>query len=121
MYCAGQMGQLVKNFSDGKLFTWTEAHLHYATLNAAARRGLVEKVGSKYRLLPKAAVFAAIEKIVMSGEGGEYISLKNDGAALGMLCSLKGLDILDCFDKPWDYKPNLTYFNNQTQKWEAIK
>lgn len=117
----GTLTNLIKTKAD-EPFTWKESGIHFATLNAAARRGLVVKEGTKYRLLPKAKMFAALEQL-FAASNADYISLKKKGAPLGMLCSLKGFDILDAWDKPWEYieTDELQIFNTDTQQWEDLK
>ena len=118
-YCMGQMRDLSHKFpSNDTKFVWTETNIHYATLNAAVRRGLLEKVGTAYHFLPKGRAFAAMEQAFLLKDR-EYISFRNKGAALGMLCSIKGLDIRDCWDKPWDYDGNVEIISEDNE-WEDL-
>lgn len=85
-------------------FEWTAARMHYATLNAAAKRGLVEKVGRQYKLTAKVNKFIEIEDFMLTHE---FITLKEPSAKLGMLCSLKGMDVLDAWDNPYNYSADV--------------
>ena len=73
-----------------------------ATLCAMARRGLVNKSNSspaKYAKLPLADTYCNIMKYV-----DEYnmVDIYKDGEQLGMLCLIKGNDILDCYGESYD-------------------
>lgn len=83
-----------------KLFTYKEVGVHYATLNALVKRGYLSKEESGYRVTRKGEMFAIIEE---AATGREFITLRNETAQLGMLCSIKGADILDCWGDPWNW------------------
>lgn len=73
-----------------------------ATLCAMARRNLVSKTNTspaKYTKLPLADTYCNIMKYV-----DEYnmIDVYKDGQPLGMLCLIKGNDILDCYGEQYD-------------------
>lgn len=77
-------------------FTYKEVGIHYATLNSLVKRGYLSKsLSGKYSLTTKGIMFAKIESSTI---GMEYFVLQQKNAKLGMMCSIKGPDILDAWD-----------------------
>lgn len=85
--------------SDGK-GTWKELGVHYNTLSALVKRGLMAKSDSQYEVLPKGHMLAAIMKLAADYE---YVTLQKVDEPLGMMCRINGYDILDAWDNLWDY------------------
>ena len=98
-YTKGMIGELAAKFSLNS-FSWRDAGIHYATLNALAKRGYLEKNDKGYAITTKGIEFDSIETLAA---GQEYFVLRKKGAKLGMMCSIKGADILDAWDNVWDW------------------
>ena len=82
-------------------FTWKEVGIHYATLGALVQRGYLYKDNNGYYFVEnKGFMFAEIER---KTRNCEYFCLRKQGAKLGMMCSIKGADILDAWEKVWDW------------------
>ena len=80
-------------------FTYKEASVHFATLNALVSRGWLEKVnGNHYRITTAGLTFSRLEE-VMAGQ--EFFTIRREGDALGMMCTIKGADLFDCWGKPY--------------------
>lgn len=96
-------------------FTYKEVGIHYATLNAAAKRGLLTKNSREktYQATPKLAAFLKIEAL-----DGDFVSLKRPDEELGMLCEVKGMDILNCWGEPWDYDENILVWEDNN--WVSL-
>lgn len=114
-YTKGMIGQLYIKFG-AKPFTYKEAGIHFATLNAAANRGWLIKNGSQYQVTQRGMIFTRIEELA---SGSEFISLRKKDHALGMLCSVKGMDVLDAWDKPYDITDVIEYRKN-SMEWLKI-
>ena len=56
----------------------------------------------------KGQIFANIEHLTT---GREYFCLRKKGAKLGMMCSIKGPDILDAWDNVWDWDDEGLYLS----------
>jgi hypothetical protein len=104
-YTKGMIGQLYIQFG-AKPFTYKEAGIHFATLNAAANRGWLIKNGSQYQVTQRGMIFTRIEQLA---SGSEFISLKKNNDTIGMLCSIRGMDLLDAWDKPYDVSGVVEY------------
>ena len=100
-YAKGMIAQLIEKFgSQG--FTYKDAGVHFATLNAAVRRGLLSKDSkSFYHVEKKGIVFAQIEKMA---DSSEFFILRREGESLGKFCYLDGMTVMDCWDQPFDYE-----------------
>lgn len=93
----------------GNCFTWKEVGIHYATLNSLMKRGYLNKSDSgSYHVELKGQIFANIEYLTT---GREYFCLRKKGAKLGMMCSIKGPDILDAWDNVWDWDDEGLYLS----------
>lgn len=93
----------------GNRFTWNEVGIHYATLNSLVKRGYLYKDESGYyTVTTKGKMFANIEFLTA---GREYFCLRKKGAKLGMMCSIKGPDILDAWDNVWDWDEEGLYLS----------
>ena len=76
-----------------------------ATLGAMARRGLVEVLDTKpkqYRRANSPAIKVYMLCEENKGDYDTYFTLRKAGEELGMLCSMKGNDILDCWGNKYD-------------------
>ena len=104
-YTKGMIRQLYEKFGDAP-FTYKDAGIHFATLNAAANRGYLAKQGNQYCVAAKGLLFTRIEELA---SGYEFISLRKKNQALGMMCSIKGMDVLDAWDKPYDIDSVVEY------------
>lgn len=76
-----------------------------ATLSAMARRGLVEVITgkpNKYRRIdnPSIRIYQLLEE--NKNDFDEFFMLKKKDADLGMLCYVKGGEIVDCWGKRYD-------------------
>ena len=111
-YQKGMIADLMGRFGANG-FTWKEAGIHFATLNAAAKRGYLKKVGTQYFVERRGAIFSRIEAMA---DGKEFFVLCDAGAKVGMLCSMKGMDVLDCYDQPYAWGESCAYRDvNATQ------
>lgn len=104
-YTKGMIGQLYDKFGI-QWFTYKEAGIHFATLNAAANRGWLTKKNSQYQVTVRGMTFNRLEQLV---GGYDFISLRKKDQALGMMCSIDGMDILDAWDKPYDISDVVEY------------
>ena len=104
-YTKGLIGQLHNKFGE-QPFTYKDANVHYATLNAVANRGYLVKHGSTYTVTAKGLLFNRIEELA---DGRDWISLRKANHRLGMHCSVKGADVLDCWDKAYDIADVIEY------------
>ena len=116
-YTKGMIKQLVEKYGLYNPFTWQESGIHYATLNSLVKRGYLKKDASdKYCVSKSGYNFAQVEELAGNAD---FFTIYLDGKKLGMLCSLKGVDILDCWGKPYDITNNDFYF--QELKFGAPK
>ena len=103
-YTKGMIQTLITKIQTGELnsnFTYKEAGIHFATLNALVKRGYMDKnAASKYSLTPRGAAFARIEQLT---QGCEYFVLRKPDAKLGMMCSIKGADLFDAWEQPYEF------------------
>lgn len=104
-YTKGLIGQLHNKFGE-QPFTYKDANVHYATLNAVANRGYLVKHGSTYTVTAKGLLFNRIEELA---DSRDWISLRKANHRLGMHCSVKGADVLDCWDKAYDIADVIEY------------
>lgn len=104
-YTKGLIGQLHEKFADTP-FTYKQAGVHYATLNAVANRGYLTKQGSTYTVAAKGLLFNRIEQLA---DSRDWISLRKENHKLGMHCSIKGADVLDGWDNPYDITDVVEY------------
>lgn len=85
--------------------TAKEIGLAAATLSAMARRGLVEVIPgkpNKYRRIDNPAIKVYMLCEQYKGDYDTYFTLRKEGESLGMLCSMKGNDVLDCWGNKYD-------------------
>ena len=85
--------------------TAKEIGLAAATLSAMARRGLVEVIHgkpNKYRRIENPAI--KIHQLLEENKNDfdEFFTLRKKGTELGMLCYVKGGEIVDCWGKIYD-------------------
>lgn len=101
----------------GNKFTWQKVGIHFATLNSLTKKGYLIKQGDgSYSVTEKGKIFANIEALT---QGREYFCLRKDGATLGMMCSIKGSDLLDAWERPYDLDENgvwLSYHEPNAQQ-----
>lgn len=114
-YYKGMLLELYHNYGLTKSFSWKEVGIHNRTLSAVASRGLLIKDGDKYRLTAKGILFATLER-----RSKEYMNLKRPNDNLGMMCRIKGADILDCYDNKWDYDENILILDTNNYTWNKI-
>lgn len=89
---------------NGNSFTWQKVGIHFATLNALVKKGYLSKNSDgSYSVTPKGKIFANIEALT---QGREYFVLRKEGATLGMMCSIKGSDLLDAWERPYELDEN---------------
>ena len=99
-YTQGQLTKIAQKV-DGGALTWQEIGVHFATLNAMVKRGYMVKMhNGRYAMTQKGNMFCRIERLV---SGHEYFVMRNESDRLGMMCSLKGMDVLDAWDRPWQW------------------
>lgn len=103
-YTKGMIADLMERFGD-RGFTWKDAGIHFATLNAAVKRGYLKKIGSEYFVERRGAIFSRIEAMA---DGKDFFVLTNDGEDK-MLCSMKGLDIFDCYEQTFTLSDRCSY------------
>jgi hypothetical protein len=85
--------------------TAAQIGLASATLSAMARRGLVEVIPgkpNKYRRIdnPSIKIYQLLEE--NKNDFDEFFTLRKKDAKLGMLCYLKGGEVVDCWGKRYD-------------------
>lgn len=85
--------------------TAAQIGLAAATLSAMARRGLVEVIPgkpNKYRRIdnPAIKIYQLLEE--NKDDFDEFFTLRKKDADLGMLCYVKGGEIVDCWGKRYD-------------------
>ena len=100
--------------------TAKEIGLAAATLSAMARRGLVEVIPgkpNKYRRIdnPAIKIYQLLEE--NKDDYGEFFMLKKKDAKLGMLCYIKGGEIVDCWGKRYDLT-DVNYLELRTKKFD---
>lgn len=106
MYTRGMIARLNEKFGTDKFFTSSEVNLHAATLNALCNRGYLVKKGKQYCVAAKGLIFNRIEELYADRS---WISLRRAGEPLGMHCRIKGADVLDAWDKPYDVAAVVEY------------
>ena len=85
--------------------TAAQIGLAAATLSAMARRGLVEVIPgkpNKYRRIdnPTIRIHQLLEE--NKDDFDEFFTLRKKNAKLGMLCYIKGGEVVDCWGKRYD-------------------
>jgi hypothetical protein len=85
--------------------TAKEIGLAAATLSAMARRGLVEVISgkpNKYRRIenPAIRIYQLLEE--NKSDFDEFFTLRKKDTTLGMLCYIKGGEVVDCWGKRYD-------------------
>lgn len=103
--------KILSLLASGTSGTWKELGVHYNTLGALVKRGLMAKSDSSgiYSVLPKGRMLATIIDLAADYE---YITLQKVSAPLGMMCSIKGYDILDAWDNIWDWGDEDLWFDD---------
>ena len=114
-YTKGMIKELHNRFRDTP-FTYKDAGIHFATLNAAANRGYLAKQGNQYQVTARGLLFNRIEELYT---GRSWISLRKQNHNLGMYCIVKGADVLDAWDKPYDLTDVIEYGVEGTE-WYKI-
>lgn len=103
--------------ANGNNFTWQKVGIHFATLNSLTKKGyLTKQSDGSYSVTEKGKIFANIEALT---QGREYFCLRKEGATLGMMCSIKGSDLLDAWERPYDLDENgvwLSYHEPNAQQ-----
>ncbi len=100
--------------------TAKEIGLAAATLSAMARRGLIEVIPgkpNKYRRIdnPAIKIYQLLEENKDDFE--EFFTLRKKDAKLGMLCYIKGGEIVDCWGKRYDLS-DVNYLELRTKKFD---
>ena len=87
---------------DDKWYTAKELGMAAASMSAMVRRGLVVDRAGKPKQYKKMA--NALIKIleILKDKDFEYFILYKTDRPLGMLCSLKNGQVLDCWEQPYD-------------------
>ena len=83
--------------------TAKEIGLAAATLGAMVRRGFVETLDTspkQYRRVNNPSI--QIYKLYEEKNKPNYFTLFKKNKQIGMLCSMSGNDIIDCWGKPYD-------------------
>ena len=87
---------------DDKWYTAKELGMAAASMTAMVRRGLVvDRAGKPKQYKKTVSTLAKILEVLKDKEF-EYFTLYKTDRQLGMLCSLKNEQILDCWEKPYD-------------------
>lgn len=99
--------------------TASQIGLAAATLSAMARRGLVEVIPgkpNKYRRIdnPAIRIYQLLEENKNDFE--EFFMLRKKDAQLGMLCYIKGGEIVDCWGKRYDLT-DVNYLELRTRRF----
>lgn len=100
--------------------TAAQIGLAAATLSAMARRGLVEVIPgkpNKYRRIenPAIKIYQLLEE--NKSDFDEFFMLRKKDAQLGMLCYIKGGEIVDCLGKRYDLT-DVNYLELRTKKFD---
>lgn len=100
--------------------TAAQIGLAAATLSAMARRGLVEVIPgkpNKYRRIdnPAFKIYQLLEENKYDYD--EFFMLRKKDAKLGMLCYIKGGEIVDCWGKKYDLT-DVNYLELRTKKFD---
>ena len=89
------------SMEDDIAYTAAELGVAAASLTAMSTRGLVEVIkGKPNRYKKKSSVLPKILSI-LSQEQPEFFTLYSDKNSVGMLCSLKKNQIVDCWGNPY--------------------
>ena len=116
-YTVGMLNEIDMKLNGAKK-TWQEIGVHFATLNALVKRDyLCKSLNGKYSITKKGKMFCKIEQL---SKGHSFFVLCRKNDTLGMMCSLKGCDILDAWEKPWKWDNEdifyIQYTNGSTSK-----
>ena len=100
--------------------TASQIGLAAATLSAMARRGFVEVIPgkpNKYRRIdnPAIKIYQLLEE--NKNDFDEFFMLRKKDAQLGMLCYIKGGEIVDCWGKRYDLT-GVNYLELRTKKFD---
>ena len=100
--------------------TAAQIGLAAATLSAMARRGLVEVIPgkpNKYRRIDNPAI--RIHQLLEENKNDfdEFFTLRKKDAKLGMLCYIKGGEIVDCWGKRYDLT-DVNYLELRTRSFD---
>ena len=99
-YTKGMIKQLIDKYGLYQPFTWQQSGMHYATLNALVKRDYLEKDElGRYCVTKSGYNFAQVEELAGNAE---FFTIHLECERLGMLCSLKGADVLDCWGNSYD-------------------
>ena len=91
-----------KIMEDGKWYTASELHVAPATMTAMVRRGLVTAIAGKPKKYKKGINVLVKILDILKDKDFEYFTLYKSDRPLGMLCSLKNEQVLDCWEQPYD-------------------
>ncbi len=97
--------ELLKSMSDTEYKTAKELGVAAQSLTAMVRRGYVEKLNSaptKYRKADKAKYYIMAFEYINKHPNKNHYDFYKSNEKLGMMCSIKGNDIMDCYDNIWD-------------------
>ena len=87
---------------DDKWYTAKELGMAAASMSAMVRRGLVvDRTGKPKQYKKTVSTLAKILEVLKDKEFEYFVLYKTD-RQLGMLCSLKNEQVLDCWEKPYD-------------------
>lgn len=95
--------KIYEQMNIGEWYTASQLGVAAASMTAMCNRGMVEKTATtprKYRKIDNCK-YSTIAATIAS-YGSEYFTAFKNGSPIGMLCSIKGNRIVDCWDKPYD-------------------
>ena len=87
---------------DNKWYTATELGMAAASMTAMVRRGLVVDRAGKPKQYKKVANVLVKILDILKDKDFEFFTLYKTDRPLGMLCSIKNEQVLDCWEKPYD-------------------
>ena len=87
---------------DDKWYTAKELGMAAASMSAMVRRGLVVDRAGKPKQYKKVANTLVKILEILKDKDFEYFILYKTDRPLGMLCSLKNEQVLDCWEEPYD-------------------
>ena len=87
---------------DNRWYTATELGMAAASMTAMVRRGLVVDRAGKPKQYKKVANVLVKILDILKDKDFEFFTLYKTDRPLGMLCSIKNEQVLDCWEKPYD-------------------
>lgn len=107
---------IYSSMEEDKWYTAAELGVAAASLNAMNKRGMVEVLKGKPNQYRKIKSVLPTILSILSKEKPDFFTLYRKKGTVGMLCSLKNNQILDCWGKPYPII-NITYMTIETKEF----